>query len=193
MKRRGSFIVLVGPDGVGKTSVAAELIRKTNGVYFHFRPPVARGWDVPRAGELRNGGGQSPSSTVGSVVRLVYNLLRFWTGYLLSVRPAINSGVTVIADRWAYGYLVKPADLRYTGPPRLPRLLIGWFPKPDLVAALVADPETILSRKSELSLEAARQDSVAWSNLPVKGLTLFNASDSARVVAAEILRASGAS
>lgn len=187
MRRRGAFIVLVGPDGVGKTSVAAELVHQTGGVYCHFRPPLWRRWNSPVAGQIRGPTPDSASSKVCSVARIVRNLIRFWVGYLTSIRPALSSGTTVIADRWAYGYLAKPVDLRYNGPPGLSRLLIGWFPKPDIVAALVADPETIVSRKSELSLEAARQDVVAWSSLPVDGLTHFDANASPRAIAAEIL------
>lgn len=186
MKSRGAFIVLVGPDGVGKTAAAIELVKQTGGVYFHFRPPLWRGWDHPVAGEVRAGQGNSVTSTAGSVVRLVTNLMRFWAGYLISVRPALASGVTVVGDRWAYGYLAKPGDLRYHGPRSLSRLLIGWFPRPDLVAALVAPPELIVARKSELDLETARRDLTAWSSLSVRGLQHFDATRPAAVVAAEI-------
>ncbi len=38
----GAFIVLVGPDGVGKTTVAAALTQATEcrSVYFHLRPKL---------------------------------------------------------------------------------------------------------------------------------------------------------
>ena len=38
----GRFIVLVGPDGVGKTTVARALMQRHSGpaAYFHFLPPI---------------------------------------------------------------------------------------------------------------------------------------------------------
>lgn len=185
---RGAFIVLVGPDGVGKTSVAAELVRLTGGVYCHFQPPLWRKWDSPVTGQLRNPATRARSSKAGSIVRITRNLIRFWIGYLTSVRPALSAGTTVIADRWAYGYIAKPYDLRYTASSRVSRVVIRWFPRPDLIAALVAPAEVIVDRKPELDVESAARDLVAWSSLPVAGVFQFDATPLPPVIAADILR-----
>ena len=42
LKRRGALVILVGPDGVGKTTVARALGAAYDGPsgYFHFVPPI---------------------------------------------------------------------------------------------------------------------------------------------------------
>ncbi len=167
---KGRLVVLVGPDGVGKTTVARCLADQIQGpvTYFHFRPPILS------ALPTRPPDSQAPSpgkhvgrgSRVLGWARLGRNLVRFWVGYLLRIRPQLRLGGTVIADRWAYGYLVQPAPLKYFGPLRLARLALRLMPQPDLVANLAASPETIHTRKRELSMEAIQAELDLWERLP---------------------------
>lgn len=171
---RGAFVVLVGPDGVGKTSVAAELIARVNGHYFHFRPPLRPRWTVPTPGETTS---TPPPKTgvIRSILRMGKAFVSFWAGYLLTVRPAITAGGLVIADRWAYGYLVNPERLGTLDQPHLARLMLSTMPQPDLVFALVADPQTIHKRKNELSVQAAAEELKAWTSLPASRLIKIDA------------------
>jgi len=186
--------VLVGPDGVGKTTVARHLLRIADGegAYLHFNPPLiadlATTTPVPKTPL-----GKAPptGSRVLGWVRILRNLVRFWVGYVLRVRPAVRRGMLVVADRWAYGYLVQPTALRFYGPRWMADRLVALFPHPDLVANLTALPEIILTRKAELSIEQIRTELEGWARLPVPMLRSFDAGQSADETAALIVEVLG--
>lgn len=184
---RGKFVVLVGPDGVGKTSVAEGVLRERHGHYFHFRPPLGRRWSPPAPGDTTRPTPPPRSGVVVSVLRVVKALTLFWLGYLTAVRPEVSDGALVIGDRWGYGYLVHPHKLGVVASPRLARALLRVLPQPDLVFALVADPETIHLRKKELTPEAAAAEVEAWSTLPISRLIRVDAERPVAEIVAEIV------
>jgi thymidylate kinase len=174
--------VLVGPDGVGKTEVARELLRRCGGRYFHFRPPS-------RAGDLRDSpptDGPPKKTHTGPFplgpFRLLRNFILFWSGYLASVGPTLRSGDNVVGDRWAYGYLVQPTSLKFSGPYWLARFAIRALPEPDVVVNLVASPETVRRRKPELTLDEIRRELKAWRMLPVDRLVSVDAEPSVDLI-----------
>jgi thymidylate kinase len=111
-------------------------------------------------------------------LRLIRNFILFWSGYLTSIRPTLRSGNNVFGDRWAYGYLVQPTSLKFSGPDWLARLAIRALPNPDVVINLVAEPETVRRRKPELTLDEIRREVEAWTTLPVERLVAVDAEPS---------------
>ena len=188
LEAHGAFVILVGPDGVGKSTVAQELVTMRNGHYFHYRPPIDKRWSQPNPGMIQVHTAKQ-MNVLGSLLRLARSFVLFWLGYLRSVRPALKSGAAVIGDRWAYGYLVKPETLRYSGPVWLARAMIKALPRPDLVVILSLPPAEIVSRKAELTEEQARVDLEAWRSLNVEQGLVVDAQRPARAVACEILGA----
>jgi len=192
--RPGAFVVLVGPDGVGKTTVARHLLRIADGqgAYLHFNPPLmtdlATALPAPKTPP-----GKAPltGSRVLGWVRILRNLVRFWAGYILRVRPAVRRGMLVVADRWGYGYLVQPTALKFYGPDWMADRVVALFPHPDLVANLTAPPEIILARKAELSLEQIRTELKGWARLQVPMLRSFDTEKSANETAASIAEVVG--
>ena len=190
--RKGQFIVLVGPDGVGKTTVAKALVDSYPGPtrYFHFRPLVFSPLLAapPVSMDPAPDKGSPHGSRVLGWIRIARNLVRFWAGYLVRIRPAIRAGRLVIGDRWAFGYLVQPAALKFYGPRWLARLAIGLLPQPDFVANLTAPIEVVHLRKQELSESEIAAELAAWNDLPVPTLYSFSTEALPQEIAANILK-----
>jgi thymidylate kinase len=191
-RRLGAFVVLVGPDGVGKTTVARALTEQYDGptAYFHFRPSLFRaltsrppdGTETPMSKEARGG------SRVAGWLRLIRTVIHCRLAYLVRVRPALQAGTLVIADRWAYGYLVHPRALRFHGPAWLATLAVRALPRPHVIANLRASPALIRERKRELSLEQLEAELAAWACLPASRLATFDADEAPATIARRILR-----
>lgn len=149
---RGAFIVLVGPDGVGKTTVADELMNvwgRQKSRYFHFLPKGGI-WDQPEPGQASRPSRPRFAGVLGWL-RLLTNVVRFSYAHVRYVRPLVRSGFLVIGDRWAYGYLLDPGSLGFAGPRGLAHTALSLLPQPHMVAALWAPAEVIQARKPELT------------------------------------------
>lgn len=189
MGSRGRFIVIVGSDGVGKTTVAGAICSRLgdDGAYVHFlpRPPyrlAARPPEVPGQLEKDRSGG----SRVTGILRLGRSVLRSWLGYYRAIRPALRRGVTVVGDRWLYGYLAQPLSLRFYGPRWVARLALALTPSPDLVVLLEAPFDVINARKSELTRDEVEREFEVWRDTVPKALRL-DATQPPDVLAAAVL------
>jgi hypothetical protein len=193
--RRGAFIVIVGPDGVGKTTIARAIIEQHAGLtaYFHFLPALQAGLaSAPPTGpdaplpEAPSGG-----SRVLGWLRLLRNVARCWVSYVGRIAPAIRRGTLVVGDRWLYGYLVQPQALRYYGPAGLADAAVRLLPRPDLVVNLHAPPSLIRARKQELTLQHIEAELCGWARLPSDRLRTFDAAAAPDVIAAQVLETLG--
>jgi hypothetical protein len=196
-RRRGGglFVVIVGPDGIGKTTVARALVERFQGptAYFHFTPPIGHALDTrppddevhfPRRTEPRG-------SYVLGCLRLGRSVVRAWIGHACRVRPALDKGTLVVADRWLYGYVGDPLPLRFFGPRRLGELALRMLPAPDLVVVLWSDARRVYERKQEMSLAEIERGLESWAELPVARKRLFDASEPAALIAQRILEGLG--
>jgi thymidylate kinase len=188
--RRGAFVVLVGPDGVGKTSVARALVDMHDGTtgYFHFRPPF---WSsLPSRPEDADSISLSKPEMRGSKLlgwcRILWSLMVFWGGFLARIRPAVRSGYLVIGDRWGYGYYAQPQALKFYGPRWLAEWVTRMLPRPDLVANLTAAPDVIILRKQELTVTQLAAELQLWKALPVPKLVSVDTSGDAETAARSI-------
>lgn len=188
---RGRFVVIVGPDGVGKTTVARGLIEQWSEAtgYIHFRPPLHGGL-VSHPSQLPDAPMPkicAPGFPPAGWLRLIRNLGLFWIGYLRTVRPLVDRGGLVVADRWGFGYVAQPTSLRFAGPQWLGRLGVRCLPQPDITINLTASPAAVHARKAELSIDEIRVELERWSRLPVRRLVTVDAQPPAGDVVAKVL------
>ncbi|EDY21967.1 hypothetical protein CfE428DRAFT_0092 [Chthoniobacter flavus Ellin428] len=166
LQRYGRWIVFVGPDGVGKTTVATLLLAETKDFfrgarYHHWIPP----WQKPLTSTVPASAPKPPlrdrpagtGATISSALRLVRNVFRAHLAYCFRILPQLLRQRLVIGDRYLFNYHLDPESVRYYGPSSWVRFALRFVPKPDLVLCLVADPEEIHRRKPELSLDEIRR------------------------------------
>ena len=186
----GRFVVLVGPDGVGKTSVARALLAHHQGpaAYFHFLPPLDGRWPAaPGPTSVSPPKARGGGSAMLGWIRLVRNAVRCWLGYVKSVRPALKRSFLVVGDRWMYGYIVQPDAMKFHGPDLLARAVLRLLPRPHLIVNLTAPPYVIRERKQELTLSQIEQELLAWSSLRMPNVKTLDATRSPQDIAIEIL------
>lgn len=191
-KTRGALVILVGPDGVGKTTVARALGAAYGGPsgYFHFVPPIAAPLSAnpPAAPAPHLGKGRPGGSRLLGCVRLIRNVVRFWIAYVIRVRPAMAKGMLVIGDRGMFGYLVQPHALKFYGPSSFARRMLRLLPQPALVVNLAAPPQVVRARKQELTLEQIAGELRDWRELPATRLITFDATATPAEIARRVMR-----
>ncbi len=169
IRRRGVFVAVIGPDGVGKTSLAAVMIRRWQGPtrYVHFRPRLDRPLpdQPPQTSPPPPPKARRQGSRPLGWLRLGLAVVRFWIGYSVRVRPALTEGALVVADRWSFVYVVQPFAAKYYGPTALARWAVRLMPKPDLILNLHAPPEVIRARKPELTVEEIERELALCADL----------------------------
>ncbi|HEX9014590.1 MAG TPA: hypothetical protein VF960_01155 [Chloroflexota bacterium] len=147
LRRHGIMLALLGPDGAGKSTVAAQIAES-------FPLPVRR---------LYMGLWQRPEQFARPEWlpgwSLLRRLLMAWRAYLRG-RYYRARGYLVIFDRYCYDALV-PAVEKRTPRARLYAWILGHCcPAPDLTVLLDAPGEVMHERKHEsnpIALEAQRQ------------------------------------
>jgi len=169
MKRRPpKFIVFLGPDGAGKTSVIQGVMRRLKAegsevAYFHGRPPIrgALSTEAPDPGGLapvpRRPKPAPILSFFISMAHLGKNLLQYSAGYWIRVFPELRKGRIVLADRYTYWYLLDPDGIQYWGPRLFARAFARIVPRADLVLVPWAPAEAIFARKPELDVEMIKR------------------------------------
>ena len=161
-----SFLAVLGPDGVGKTTFIealraglAELQAKDldDIIVQHFRPRVfpniqalLRRGDGPVDGQTSVPHEAPPAGTLSSLVRITYYWLDYIWGYWARMRRQSVAGRTVVYDRYIYDFQVDPKRSRFGLPQWVIKRFVALAPKPDMVIFLDAEPEVIFARKQEL-------------------------------------------
>lgn len=171
LRKNSLWIAVLGVDGVGKSTVIREvkaniLSCRLNTVYTkHLRPNILPplSYFFRRKKQISEiviePHAAKPSNQFVSILRILYLLIDYIIGYFLYVRIKLKQNSTIIIfDRYAYDLLIDPRRFRISLSASFIKILIFFIPKPDIVFCLYGDPNTIASRKNELSIiETERQ------------------------------------
>lgn len=169
----GLTIAVLGPDGSGKSSVAARVsaelaqaFRRTR--YQHLKPRL---WAA------------KPSSTEAGAAAVTdphakplrgrwlstAKLFHFWATYvlggLLQVFPARIRSTLLIFDRYYHDILADPCRYRYGGSLALAHKLGRYVPHPDLVFILDAPAELLQRRKKEVPFAESKRQRMVYLSL----------------------------
>ena len=169
LRPSGHLVILVGPDGSGKTTCADLICRRFAGthipvssVYLGAQAPLLPTRRLSQQIRKRLAGGATKVKPVKDVTRrqrlsgLVHILADKWLRYLVHVRPRLARGEVVVLDRYFYDLLTFPHPLVQR--PWVEALVMRLIPEPALAFCLAADPAVITARKNELTVaETERQ------------------------------------
>lgn len=197
---------MVGPDGVGKTTLCDALVERVERVgtpVWRVRfPGVLPRRDPDERREIRLGKGQYPDLTKPRVypplysrpvalAKTLYLFVDALAGWVVKVRPLVRRGGLVVVERGWWDHAVDPRRYRLPPPASLVRPLGRFLPCVDVVVVLEADPDVIRARKPQLSEEELRRQMGAWHEVmpPRQRRVYIDASKPPDVVLAEVTAA----
>ncbi len=164
----GVLLAIMGPDGVGKSTVIEGLSRDfvipmRRQILFHWRPELlAR---RKGKGPVTEPHGQIPRGLLASMAYLSVFFADCWAGYIFVIWARLVKSDFVQFDRYFHDVLVDPLRYRYGGPTWYARFLCRLLPEPDLVILLDANEDLIFARKTELPRAEIQRQRIAYRNL----------------------------
>jgi thymidylate kinase len=167
----GVLLAVMGPDGVGKSTVLDGLAREfisplRRRHLFHWRPQLLGRRKDNRP--VTDPHGQTPRAPLASMAYLSAFFVDCWAGYLFVVRTRVVRSGFVQFDRYFHDVLVDPRRYRYGGPTWFAALLCRLLPEPDLVIFLDANEDLIRTRKTELTRAEIQRQRIAYREMRFK-------------------------
>jgi hypothetical protein len=168
---RGLVVLVAGPDGAGKSSVARRIVDEltaefTCAVHTHWRPgllPHPRALVGGRgAGDGARPHGRVPHGALVSLGLLGYYWLDFFLGGWLRQQAIRRRGGLVVVERGWWDVAVDGRRYRLSVPPAVVKALGRLLPRPDLALVLRGDPRTLSARKGELATAEIGRQNALW-------------------------------
>lgn len=166
----GQFIAVLGADGTGKSTFINKLTKQITFYYsvdlskshiYHHRPTILPNLGVvgEKSGIMKadtdftNPHRAKPTGFFSSLIRMSYYWLDYLVGVPLMRCKDVRLDKLTIYDRYIYDFLIDPRRTRINLPYWIRNLFVKTVMQPHVVFVLVADAQTIYSRKQELTLE----------------------------------------
>jgi hypothetical protein len=168
---RGLVVLVAGPDGAGKSSVARRIVDELAGevtrvVHTHWRPgllPHPRALVGGRgAGDSARPHARAPHGAVLSLGLLGYYWLDFFVGGWLRQRATTRRGGLIVVERGWWDIGIDGRRYRLSVPPAIVRALGRLLPRPDLALVLHGDPRAVALRKGELVTAEVERQNALW-------------------------------
>lgn len=190
----GLAIVLCGPDGCGKSTVAPQIVERLRGTFspskgrqIHWKPRVFTRSRENGAPET-NPHGKPTRNAMASLAYFAFHWTEFLAGWWLRIFPATFKGGLVVIDRFYFDFFVDQKRYRLRVPPSLVKIGYGLLPQPDLVFLLDAPAEVLQQRKKEVPAEESARQRAAFVELmkDVKNSVVLDATKAPEIIANDV-------
>ena len=156
-------IVILGPDGAGKSSVIQGLMKKFDQVgravkMRHLKPRIVMKLQNTYITINPDPHSKPPRSALTSLAKISVWLMEEWYANLFQEKKE----TMLICDRYYHDLLVDPIRYRYGGPMWAAKLVGKLMPRPGLWVLLDAPTEVLQARKQEVSLEETERQRQAY-------------------------------
>lgn len=156
VSRRSMFVLVVlGPDGAGKTTVLNSIQSVTSQLYSeirvkHLKPTLFMKKRIEDRGVVTDPHATPARGWFMSNVKIMAWLIESWVASVF-IR---NKNLSLhIFDRYYYDIFVDPVRYRFNGSKKLMILIGKIIPKADLILVITAPANIIQSRKQEVSMD----------------------------------------
>lgn len=168
ISRRSMFVLVVlGPDGAGKTTVLNSIESITSQLYSeirvkHLKPTLFMKKRIEDRGVVTDPHATPVRGWFMSNVKIMAWLIESWISSFFTTNKNLS---LQIYDRYYYDIFIDPVRYRFGGSKFFAKIIGKMIPEPDLILVLTASPEIIQSRKQEVTIEETRRQVGAYKEL----------------------------
>lgn len=193
----GLVVVMCGPDGCGKSTIAPKIIEALSGTFppskgrqIHWKPRIFSRSRENGAPET-NPHGKPLRNAAASLAYFSFHWLEFFLGSWLRIFPATHKGGLVLIDRFYFDFFVDQRRYRMQAPESIIRFGYALLRKPDLVFLLDVPAEVLQQRKKEVSAEESARQREAFAALmkDIKNSVIIDATQSPEAITNVIQKA----
>lgn len=170
----GVFVVLLGTDGAGKTTIAEELKARSMVAYRRIRHYHSRVRVLKDISQLKSGsapidasnphGNKRKAGKAVSVIKFGYYLLDFLIGNMMITIAKIQSSLVLI-ERYYYDYSIDRVRYNLNLSDGFIKFFGHFVKKPDVIFILTGDSHILYERKHEISVEEIEEQTSRFTEV----------------------------